>query len=254
MAKVILDAGHGGNDPGAVYGERQEKNDTLRLALAVGEVLENNGLDVAYTRTTDVYHSPNEKVRFANTERGDLFVSIHRNSSETPNTYSGVESVIYNEGGVKEDAADYMNRNLEEVGFNDLGVDIRTNLAVLRGTKMPAVLLEIGFINSDEDNTLLDTSYDDVVNAIGRGIMEALDVNTEVPATYRYRVQVGLFRIYNNALNLQYQLVEEGYPAQIVNQGDMYAVHVGDFPNLDSAAALEKTLRRRGYNTLVVAV
>ena len=53
--KVVIDAGHGGTDPGAVYKGRQEKDDNLRLALAVGRILSQNGVDVVYTRTTDVY-------------------------------------------------------------------------------------------------------------------------------------------------------------------------------------------------------
>ena len=52
--QVILDAGHGGQDPGAVYKGRQEKNDNLKLALAVGEILKNKGIDISYTRTGDV--------------------------------------------------------------------------------------------------------------------------------------------------------------------------------------------------------
>ena len=60
--KVVIDAGHGGDyDPGAVYAGRREKDDNLRLALAVGNILENNGVDVFYTRVTDVYDSPLEK-------------------------------------------------------------------------------------------------------------------------------------------------------------------------------------------------
>ena len=51
---IMLDAGHGGRDPGAVYNGRQEKDDTLKLTLAIGQILQNNGLDVEYTRTTDV--------------------------------------------------------------------------------------------------------------------------------------------------------------------------------------------------------
>lgn len=65
MATIMLDAGHGGYDSGAVYGDRYEKNDTLSLVLAVGTILENNGVDVLYTRTTDVYQSPNEKAGIA---------------------------------------------------------------------------------------------------------------------------------------------------------------------------------------------
>ena len=77
---VILDAGHGGAEPGAMYQGRREKDDTLRLALAVGEKLENRGVDVMYTRTTDVYDSPLEKAQIANRSGADLFVSLHRNA------------------------------------------------------------------------------------------------------------------------------------------------------------------------------
>ena len=58
---IMLDAGHGGQDPGAVYKGRQEKNDNLKLALAVGEILKNKGIDISYTRTGDVYQTPFEK-------------------------------------------------------------------------------------------------------------------------------------------------------------------------------------------------
>ena len=58
MALVVLDAGHGGANPGAVYNGRQEKDDALNLVLAIGSILENNGVSVYYTRTDDVYESP----------------------------------------------------------------------------------------------------------------------------------------------------------------------------------------------------
>ena len=58
MAKVVVDAGHGGSDPGAVYEGRQEKDDNLALALAVGSILAENGVDVVYTRTDDSYETP----------------------------------------------------------------------------------------------------------------------------------------------------------------------------------------------------
>ena len=54
MATVVIDAGHGGSDFGATYLGRKEKDDTLRLALAVGNILEENGVNVIYTRTSDV--------------------------------------------------------------------------------------------------------------------------------------------------------------------------------------------------------
>ena len=90
MAKIAIDAGHGGADPGAVYQGRQEKDDNLKLALAVGERLQNSGLDVYYTRTEDIYQTPYQKAMAANESGADFLVSLHRNSSEYPNQYTGV--------------------------------------------------------------------------------------------------------------------------------------------------------------------
>ena len=73
--KIVLDAGHGGGDPGAVYQGRQEKDDTLTLTMAVGEILERNGIDVVYTRTEDIYQTPFEKAKLAN-ESGYILASI----------------------------------------------------------------------------------------------------------------------------------------------------------------------------------
>ena len=89
VKRVIIDAGHGGEEPGAMYDGRREKDDTLRLALAIGRILENNGVDVVYTRTTDVYDTPLEKARIANQSGADYFVSIHRNAFPVPGTASG---------------------------------------------------------------------------------------------------------------------------------------------------------------------
>ena len=71
---IMLDAGHGGEEPGAVYMGRQEKDDTLNLVLAIGEILQNNGIDVEYTRTTDVYESPYQKAMEANEAGVDFFI------------------------------------------------------------------------------------------------------------------------------------------------------------------------------------
>lgn len=92
---IMLDAGHGGQDPGAVYKGRQEKNDNLKLALAVGEILKNKGIDISYTRTGDVYQTPFEKAQLANQAGVDYFISFHRNSSPKENQYNGAEVLIY---------------------------------------------------------------------------------------------------------------------------------------------------------------
>ena len=174
MAKVVVDAGHGGSDPGAVYEGRQEKDDTLDLTLAVGDILKKNGIDVYYTRTTDEYETPFKKATDANNSGADLFVSIHRNSSENPNQYSGVETLVYSDTGLKAEVARNINNQLEDAGFKNLGVDERKNLVVLKRTKMPAVLVEAGFINNDKDNYLLDEEFDSIAQAIADGILESI--------------------------------------------------------------------------------
>lgn len=172
--RIALDAGHGGSDPGAVYKGRQEKDDTLDLTLAVGDILKKNGIDVYYTRTTDKYETPFKKATDANNSGADLFVSIHRNSSENPNQYSGVETLVYSDTGLKAEVARNINNQLEDAGFKNLGVDERKNLVVLKRTKMPAVLVEAGFINNDKDNYLFDEEFDSIAQAIADGILESI--------------------------------------------------------------------------------
>ena len=78
--KVILDAGHGGAEPGAVYAGRPEKDDNLKLALAVGKLLAEKGVDVMFTRIDDTYQTPYEKAEIGNRSGADYFVSFHRNA------------------------------------------------------------------------------------------------------------------------------------------------------------------------------
>ena len=172
--RISLDAGHGGSDPGAVYKDRREKDDTLDLTLAVGDILKKNGIDVYYTRTTDEYETPFKKATDANNSGANLFVSIHRNSSENPNQYSGVETLVYSDTGLKAEVARNINNQLEDAGFKNLGVDERKNLVVLKRTKMPAVLVEVGFINNDKDNYLFDEEFDSIAQAIADGILESI--------------------------------------------------------------------------------
>lgn len=174
MALVVMDAGHGGSDPGAVYNGRREKDDTLALALAVGRRLEQNGVEVYYTRETDVYESPTQKAQEGNAAGADYFVSIHRNSSVYPNQYTGVETLVYNRYGEAARLANNINTRLEQVGFENQGINEQKNFVVLNQTQMPAVLVEVGFMNTDADNMLFDTRFNDIAQAIADGILATI--------------------------------------------------------------------------------
>lgn len=168
--RIIIDAGHGGFDNGASYNGRLEKNDNLNLALALGDELERRGYDVVYTRTEDVYDSPSQKAAKANQLGGDLFISLHRNSAPNANQYAGVQTLVYNTSGVKYDLARNILSELGELGFKEINVEPRQNLAVLRRTNMPAVLVETGFINNDYDNYLYDSKFEEIAKAIADGV------------------------------------------------------------------------------------
>lgn len=259
MPKVIIDAGHGGFDNGAVYNGRREKDDNLELALAIGEILRDSGIEVGYTRVDDVYQSPVEKARSANAQDGDYLISIHRNSSPEPNTYSGVQSLIYEEGGINSLMADNINREMAEVGYPNLGTSIRQNLAILRRSDMPAVLVEAGFINTDADNALLDARFADTAQAIADGIIGTLLQTGEIiledveDSDEIYRVQTGLFRNAENAERMAAQLRNMGYQVAIEMSNGLYAVKVGESDDLEDAVELEQQLRRMGYDTLIVS-
>ena len=164
--KIVLDAGHGGEDPGAVYKDRKEKDDNLKLTLAVGKILEENGVDVVYTRTTDIYQTPFEKAKAANEAGADFFISFHRNSSSKPEQYNGVEVLVYDKKGIKYQMAQNILGALGELGFRELGVKERPGLVVLRRTKMPALLIETGFINSEKDNQLFEKKIEEIARTL----------------------------------------------------------------------------------------
>lgn len=209
-----------------------------------------------YTRTTDVYETPTQKAREANAAGVDYFVSIHRNSTPEDNDVSGVESLVYDLSGVKYEMAQDINEQLEAVGFINRGVQARPNLAVLRRTNMPAVLVEVGFINSETDNQLFDENFQDIAEAIADGILDTLEYEGEngggASGSEHYRVQVGSFRNRGYAQKLMEELMELDIPAYIEDSGPFYRVEVGDYRSLDEAAAMEQRIKREGYPAVIV--
>ena len=273
VEKIVLDAGHGGRNPGAAYQGRRESDDALRLAVAVGNILEENGYDVIYTRTTDATQSVGQKAAIANEEGADLFISIHRNASDYPGQYNGVQTLIYDDSGFKKEMAENINANLEALGFRNAGVDIRPNLVVLNSTQMSALLVEAGFIDSDKDNQLFDSRFQAMAQAIADGIMETLEEppvaavpdppsaddmsmtgqpeETSVPAEELYRVQAGAYRERENAENLLSLLENDGFPAYIICHDGLYKVQIGAYARLSNAIAMEREVREKGYNTYI---
>ncbi len=178
--KICLDAGHGGSDVGAVNGERYEKDDNLKLTLAVGDILKENGIKVIYTRKKDENVELADRAKFANKKKATHFVSIHRNSASAD--ASGVEIWINSiADSLEKDLAKKILAEIDAVGMgenrgvkrgyqgNPLG-----NYLVNSATLMPSCLVEMGFITSEEDNRLFDENFDEYAAAIAKGIMNSL--------------------------------------------------------------------------------
>ncbi|MCC8025383.1 MAG: N-acetylmuramoyl-L-alanine amidase [Clostridium sp.] len=251
LKRVIIDAGHGGDEPGAMFNGRREKDDTLRLALAVGQILENNGVDVVYTRTTDVFDTPLEKAQIANQSGADYFVSIHRNAMPVPGTGSGATTLVYQNTGVPAMLAGNIQRNLVDLGFADLGIQERPGLIVLRRTQMPAVLVEAGFIDNPQDNRFFDQNFQAIAQAIADGVLTTIRQQEEQRPEY-YQVQAGAFRSRMSANRLLNDLQARGLPAFIVYDDGLYKVRVGAFLDMQNGIEMERTLRRLGYPTVLV--
>lgn len=178
---VCLDAGHGGDDVGAVStdGKRYEKDDNLALTLKVRDELELLGVKTVLTREEDKTVSLRDRCRIANKKRCDLFVAIHRNSSASG---TGFEAWISKRE--KEDersTAKKLTKQLSELtGLQDRGVKngyrdlTANNYYINANTNMPSILLEVGFISSDEDNRAFDENIDKMAVEIAKVIYDSL--------------------------------------------------------------------------------
>lgn len=168
---VIVDAGHGGRDPGAVAEILQEAKMTLTLSEFVIAELRRCGINAIPTRTSDVYVNLIERVDKANKENADLFLSLHGNSSDNKDA-NYISTFILSRGGEKERAAKLVQKEIvEATGFKDGGVKIGS-FYVLRKTKMPAIIVEAGFISNKENKEwLLDNAnLQKLSKAIARGV------------------------------------------------------------------------------------
>ena len=115
---------------------------------------------------------------------------------------------------------------------------------------MPALLVETGFINNDQDNAKFDAEFGDIAAAIANGILNTLDMG-QLEQTPLYKVQVGSFDNMESARNLSSKLNSEGYPAYIVEADNLYKVMVGAFSELQNAVNIENRLREDGYSTFI---
>ncbi len=175
---IVVDAGHGGDDPGAVVGQNFEKYTTLGVTLELKKLLDQDpDMKVYYTRLEDTRPSLYERTDLANEVEADFFLSIHINSFTSK--FNGVETLYLpgpNTPGLNsfEMAAIFQEVFSANVEIADYLSKQRDNLHVLNATDMPAIILEMGYLTNDHDRQYLTDPnyYDDLAAAIKLSIDE----------------------------------------------------------------------------------
>jgi N-acetylmuramoyl-L-alanine amidase len=177
---VVVDAGHGGHDSGARSPDKgtREKDLALKVALKTASALAAEGATVILTRKSDVFIELKERSEIANRNGADFFISCHINSNRNPGSSSGTITFHHKKDPIGILLAECLHRELiKAIKLPSKGVwsDQRiynSGFAVLRYANMPAVLLELGFINHKTDRARMTSASfpDDVARAVVRGL------------------------------------------------------------------------------------
>ena len=168
---IVIDAGHGGKDPGAIgVGGLQEKTVTLDIAKKLGRLIENNmGIKVIYTRDEDVFIPLWKRTKIANDSGGKVFISIHANATHNPNV-RGFETFLLRPGKTK-DAIEVAQRENEVVAMEELYhkyEKLSNDKLILYTMAQSAFMKESEFLAAEVQNKL-----DKVLTSPNRGVKQA---------------------------------------------------------------------------------
>jgi N-acetylmuramoyl-L-alanine amidase len=175
---VCIDPGLGGKDPGCNTETRLEKDDVLKLGLAMRTAMEAQGIKVIMTREDDTFIPLDERCEIANKANATYFISVHRNIFGSDDVYG---DEIWKSSNASEEAsalADNVMSGLEGVGMQrNRGVregsqDGNGDYAVLRNTKMCSILLEMGFMQNKKDNKYFDKNVDAYAEAVTQAVLD----------------------------------------------------------------------------------
>ena len=178
--RIILDAGHGGTDGGTqADGDRRdviEKDINLAVVLRMKKHFEDLGVEVMLTRESDVTLSLDERVRIANGNEGDLFVSIHCNYYEDDDSICGLECYYFEGSDSGKQYAEEIIEKIEDRGSVETRNAKESEFYVLKKTKVPAVLVELGYLSSTKECQLLVSAeyQETLAKELVEGILESM--------------------------------------------------------------------------------
>jgi N-acetylmuramoyl-L-alanine amidase len=168
---IVLDAGHGGSDPGAMRADVQEKDITLGIIEKLKKILEAKGARIVLTRHDDTFVSLEDRAKITNQVGPNLFLSVHINSLESTSNAFGIETYFQTE--LSRPLAERVHASLVAgLGTPDRNIR-RARFYVINHTPVPAILAEVGYItNKAERDRLINSDYQQkVASALARGVM-----------------------------------------------------------------------------------
>ena len=285
---VVIDAGHGGDDPGHLPNNSNllpEKDLNLKIAQYFGSYIEKylQNIKVVYTRTDDSFSSLDDRVNKANNAKADYFISIHCNGNERKSVH-GTESHVHSmdlKNSVSL-AKSIENQFSRRAGRKSRGVkdkrDLQHSLQVLKFTNMTSVLVECGFVTNDAEASFLNTSYGQeiIASAIFRGFRETAE--RDHPET-AFRKPANSSNT-NNTTTASTEKSSNGYAIQIASSKNpidpkndpglrkskmdvtrkelnttssyKYIYLVGDFISKEEADETLETIKKRGFKDAIV--
>ncbi|MEE1085832.1 MAG: N-acetylmuramoyl-L-alanine amidase [Schaedlerella sp.] len=225
MAKVFLSAGHGGSDPGAVANGLQEKTINLQTLLKCKSELERHGVEVVVSRTKDENDPVQEEVREANASGATIAVSFHANAGGG----DGFEAFYYTGDANGKKLAGLCEKHVKAMGQNSRGLKSGNHLMFVNSTSMTAVLVESFFVDNKTDMKIGDTvaEWNAFGTAYAKAILEYLGISYKAKAT-------------------------ESTPNKTTSTDKLYRVQVGAFKEKANAEKLQKELKAKGYNPIIV--
>jgi len=277
---VVIDPGHGGSDPGNLRSDEkfmQEKDINLIIAKKLGGYIDSllEDVKIVYTRTTDVYVSPQERAEFANSSNADYFISIHCNHNDNSEIV-GFEVHIHNYEcrDANKFAKNIVSELKDRASRNSRGVktyDDRRNMHILvvRDTDMPAVLVECGFMSNPTEEYYLNTDYGQsiIASAIYRAFRNhsgALPKKIETKKTVSppenktpktvYRVQIKASSVAIPLDAKEFSKLDVKIDEVVVEKDAPYKYKycVGQYETFEEANKMKNKLRSKGFEDAFV--
>ncbi len=272
LKTIVIDAGHGGKDPGAIGRYSQEKTINLKIALKLGILISKNypQIKVIYTRKNDKFVSLWRRTYIAQKHQADLFISIHTNAS--PNRYAyGTETFAFGKRGTSDEVIrrenkkygqDYQQDNFIQSPDNQkLSIDLaqaierefarqtrhsrgvkRGGLYVLRLARMPAILTEVGFISNAYEEKYMRSEAGQVL--IAKAIFEGFKRYKKQVESKKYRIQLAVLSKKNELLKSGKKVIQN---VHIQKLGKVYKYFATGYHTKNSAIQALNYFRKNGF-------